>query len=66
MAAPAMGEEGSDLTSQCMAFCQALASKGRLFTFTLNVGTSFLFSLDTRGDNTSTSSNVKKKSPSTL
>ena len=66
MAAPAMSEEGSDLTSQCMAFCQALASKGRPFTFTLNVGTSFLFSLDTRGDNPSTSSNVKKKSPSTL
>ena len=66
MTAPAMSEKGSDLTSQCMAFCQALASKGRPFNFTLNVDNSFLFSLDTRGDNPSTSSNVKKKSPSTL
>ena len=62
----AMGEEESDLASQCMAFCQALASKGQTFTFTLNVGPSFLFSLDTKGDYPSTKWNVKKKSPSTL
>ena len=28
MAAPEMGEDKSNLASQCMAFCQALASKG--------------------------------------
>ena len=66
MIAPAMSQEDSTLTSQCMAFCQTLASKGHRFTFTLNVGTSFLFSLDTKGENPSTMSNVKKKSPSTL
>ena len=49
----AMREEESDLASQCMAFCQALASKGQTFSFTLNVGPSFTFSLDTRGDGSS-------------
>jgi len=66
MTAPAMSEEDSTLTSQCMAFCQTLANKGHPFTFTLNIGNSFLFSLDTKGENPSTMSNVKKKSPSTL
>ena len=32
MAAPKMGDEKSDLASQCMAFCQALASKGQIFS----------------------------------
>ena len=48
--AAAMCENNSDLASQCMAFCQALASKGQTFSFTLNVGSSFSFSLDTRED----------------
>ena len=64
MAALAMSEDNSDLASQCMAFCQALASKGQTFSFTLNVGPSFTFSLDTRG-NGSTSLSKKRKSPST-
>ena len=64
MAAPTMGEENSDLATQCMAFCQALASKGQTFSFALNVGSSFTFSLDTRGNVSSTLSK-KRKSPST-
>ena len=64
MAAPTMGEENSDLATQCMAFCQALASKGQIFSFTLKVGSSFAFSLDTRGNGTS-SLTKKRKSPST-
>ena len=64
MAAPEMGEDKSNLASQCMAFCQALASKGQIFSFTLNVGSSFAFSLDTRENGSSTLSK-KRKSPST-
>ena len=64
MAAPEMGEDKSNLASQCMAFCQALASKGQIFSFTLKVGSSFAFSLDTRGNGTS-SLTKKRKSPST-
>ena len=64
MAAPEMGEDNSNLASQCMAFCQALASKGQIFSFTLKVGSSFAFSLDTRGNGTS-SFTKKRKSPST-
>ena len=59
-----MGEDNSNLASQCMAFCQALASKGQIFSFTLKVGSSFAFSLDTRGNGTS-SFTKKRKSPST-
>ena len=64
MAAPTMGEKNSNLATQCMAFCQALASKGQIFSFTLKVGSSFAFSLDTRGNGTS-SLTKKRKSPST-
>ena len=64
MAAPEMGEDNSNLASQCMAFCQALASKGQIFSFTLKVGSSFAFSLDTRENGSSTLSK-KRKSPST-
>ena len=59
-----MGEDKSNLASQCMAFCQALASKGQIFSFTLKVGSSFAFSLDTRGNGTSSLAK-KRKSPST-
>ena len=65
MAALTMREDNSDLASQCMAFCQALASKVQTFSFALNVGSSFSFSLDTRGDGSSTRSK-KRKSPSAL
>ena len=64
MAAPEMGEDNSNLASQCMAFCQVLASKGQIVSITLKVGSSFAFSLDTRGNGTS-SLTKKRKSPST-
>ena len=34
--------------SKCMEFCQALATQGKTFHFSLNMGTTFSFSLDTR------------------
>ena len=34
--------------SKCMEFCQALATQGKAFHFSLNMGTNFSFSLDTR------------------
>ena len=43
MAALAMSEDNSDLASQCMAFCQALASKGQTFSFSLNALCAFFF-----------------------
>ena len=60
MAALTMREDNSDLASQCMAFCQALASKGQTFSFTLNVGSTFIFSLDTRGNGSSTLTKKRK------
>ena len=54
------------LASKCMAFCQALASQGKVFNFSLSVGPDFTFSLDT-GSKAVTSPVIKKKaSPSTL
>ena len=60
MVAPEMGEDKSNLASQCMAFCQALASKGQIFSFTLKLGSSFAFSLDTRGKGTSSLTKKRK------
>ena len=65
MAASAMKTEDSDLASQCMAFCQALATKGQTFNFNLTIGSSFSFSLDTR-EHGAPSLVKKKKSPSTV
>ncbi len=41
-----MGEEDSSLTTQCLAFCLALASQGKAFSLSLTVGNTFSFSLD--------------------
>ena len=43
-----MGEEDSSLTTQCLAFCLALASQGKAFSLSLTVGNTFSFSLDNR------------------
>ena len=43
-----VSREDSSLTTQCLAFCQALASQGKAFNISLTVGSSFSFSLDTR------------------
>ena len=45
MAAPVVSKESS-LASQCMAFCQTLASQGKAFHFVLKIGEAFSFSLD--------------------
>ena len=58
----------STLASRCMDFCQALASQGQAFSFSLAIGPNFSFSLDTRSKavKEATGTATKKKSPSTL
>ena len=54
------------LASKCMAFCQALASQGQVFNFSLSIGPDFTFSLDTRSKAVTSQGIKKKASPSTL
>ena len=50
-----------------MAFCNALASQGQVFNFSISVGRNFSFSLDTRSKAIKDPTVTKKKaSPSTL
>ena len=52
--------------SKCMEFCQALATQGKAFHFSLNIGTNFSFSLDTRSKALAPQPVLRKKgSPST-
>ena len=62
MAADAMN---SSLVSQCLAFCQTLASQGKDFSFKLNINSTFSFSLDTRERTAKTTLGKKRTSPST-
>ena len=56
----------SDLASQCLAFCQTLASQGRSVSLSLKVGSNFAFSLDTKDSEKIPASKERKKlSPST-
>ena len=57
-------ETDSSLATKCMAFCQALTSQGKAFQFSLNIGSTFSFTLDTRCKETLATK--KKASPSTL
>ena len=59
------GEADFSLASKCMDFCQALASQGLPFHFSLNMGPNFTFSLDTRGKAKAVPVVKKKVSPST-
>ena len=61
-----MTEEDSSLASKCMAFCQALASQGQSFNFSISIGSDFSFSLDTRSKATTSQGTKKMSSPSTL
>ena len=61
-----MSEENSSLVSQCLDFCQTLATKSQGFNFILNIGSNFSFSLDTRIKNPTSVVRKKKSSPSTL
>ena len=62
----AVGEDDSSLATQCMAFCQALTGQGKVIQFSLNIGSTFSFTLDTRCKEILDSSPKKKDSPSTL
>ena len=42
-----VGSENSNLTKHCLAFCSQLASQGRSFKMSLDIGSHFSFSLDT-------------------
>ena len=53
------------LVSKCMAFCQALASQGQAFNFSLAIGPTFSFSLDTRSKELEGPVAKKGASPST-
>ena len=61
-----MGDEDSSLASKCMAFCQALASQGQHFNFSISIGSDFSFSLDTRSKAVTSQGTKKMASPSTL
>ena len=60
-----LSEEDAKLASQCLEFCQTLADKSLTFSFSLTIGSSFSFSVDTRGKEVLASPR-KKKTPSTL
>ena len=59
-------EVDSSLLSQCLDFCQALASQGHAFNLSVAIGASFTFSLDTRSKDVASQVTKKKASPSTL
>ena len=54
------------LSTKCLDLCQVLTSQGKAFTFTLTIGSSFTFSLDTRGKDTPATTMTRKHvTPST-
>ena len=57
--------QDSSLASQCLAFCQALVSQGKAFSFSIKIDSTFSFSLDTRESSGSAPLTRKKVSPST-
>ena len=65
MAADLASAVDSSLASQCLAFCQALASQGKDFSFSLTVNSTFSFSLDTRDTKVKHTLVKKRSSPST-
>ena len=62
----AVDEVNSSLASKYMDFCQALASQGQAFNFSIVIGPSFSFSLDTRSKVMQESGTKKRASPLTL
>ena len=61
-----VGESDSSLAAQCLDFCKALTSQGKVFQFSLNIGKAFSFTLDSRCKDSLVSMTKKKASPSTL
>ena len=64
MTAPSSGKDSS-LATKCMEFCHALANQGKGFKFSLTIGSTFTFSLDTMEGKDTLPARIKK-SPSTL
>ena len=62
----AVTEADSSLAFKCMAFCQALASQGQAFSFSLSIGQDFSFSLDSKSKASRYPETKKKVSPSTI
>ena len=62
----AVGESDPILATKCLDFCQALSSQGVAFNFSVSIGSTFSFSLDTRGKAPLSPGTKKKSSPSTL
>ena len=60
-----VGETDSSLATQCLALCQSLTSQGMVFNFSLAIGSTFSFSLDTKSKEALPSKAKKKVSPST-
>ena len=48
--------------NKCLEFCQALASQGQKFSFSLTISSNFMFSLDTKEKNTSLDTREKDSS----
>ena len=67
MPTPTSGHgEYAMLVTQCLDFCQTLAGKSLTFSFSLTIGTSFSFSVDTSGKGAVAPKKKKKKlTPST-
>ncbi len=60
-------EEDAKLASQCLEICKTLAGKSLPFSFSVNIGPNFSFSVDTRGvEEEVLATRKKKKTPSTL
>ena len=57
--------DNSSLATKCMDFCHALTSQGKELKFSITIGATFTFSLDTREDKETLPIRIKK-SPSTL
>ena len=61
-----LSQEDAKLVSQCLEICQTLAGKSLPFTFSINIGSNFSFSVDTRGKEALANPKKKKKTQSTL
>ena len=59
-------DENAALVTQCMDFCQTLATKSLTISFILTLGDSFTFSLDTNGKETLAPPAKEKKKKKTL
>ena len=66
MTAVPVKEEHAALVSQCLDFCQTLATNSLNFSFTLTLGNTFTFSLDTNGKESLAPKAKEKKKKTTL